>query len=88
MLVTDNNNSTFDPVAFLAHAGLGRRIIEVKPKQPFFTKEIEQTPSFIFRAAVQDSPSFRRTAKRPQSHFSRPVILLERSPLPQYQESA
>ncbi len=38
MLVTDNNNSTFDPVAFLAHAGLGRRIIEVKPKQPFFTQ--------------------------------------------------
>ncbi len=38
MLATDNINSTFDPAAFLTHAGLGRRIIEVKPKQPFFTQ--------------------------------------------------
>jgi CRP-like cAMP-binding protein len=38
MLVTSKSNSTFDPAAFLTHAGLGRRIIEVKPKQPFFTQ--------------------------------------------------
>jgi len=38
MLMTDINKSTFDPAAFLAHAGLGRRIIEVKPKQTFFTQ--------------------------------------------------
>jgi len=36
--MTDINKSTFDPAAFLAHAGLGRRIIEVKPKQTFFTQ--------------------------------------------------
>jgi CRP/FNR family cyclic AMP-dependent transcriptional regulator len=27
---------TFDPAAFLANAGLGRRIIELEPKEPFF----------------------------------------------------
>ena len=31
-------NPTFDPTAFLAHAGIGRRIIEVKPAQTFFTQ--------------------------------------------------
>jgi CRP/FNR family transcriptional regulator, cyclic AMP receptor protein len=31
-------DSTFDPAVFLAHAGLGRRIIEVKPRQAFFTQ--------------------------------------------------
>jgi CRP-like cAMP-binding protein len=38
MLLTDKNISTFDPASFLAHAGLGRRIIEVKPEQTFFTQ--------------------------------------------------
>jgi CRP/FNR family cyclic AMP-dependent transcriptional regulator len=36
--LSDKNNSTFDPAAFLAHAGLGKRIIEVKPLQAFFTQ--------------------------------------------------
>jgi CRP/FNR family cyclic AMP-dependent transcriptional regulator len=34
----DQDNLRFDPTAFLAHAGLGRRIIVVKPKQPLFTQ--------------------------------------------------
>jgi CRP-like cAMP-binding protein len=38
MLMTDVNKSTFDSAAFLAHAGLGRRIIAVKPNQTFFTQ--------------------------------------------------
>jgi len=38
MPLIDENNSTFDPAAFLAHAGLGRKIVEVKPKQAFFTQ--------------------------------------------------
>ena len=32
----DDNKSTFDPAAFLAHAGLGRRIVNLKPKETFF----------------------------------------------------
>ncbi len=31
-------NSTFDVGAFLANAGLGRRIVQVAPKQPFFSQ--------------------------------------------------
>lgn len=34
----DKNNATFDPIAFLAQAGLGRRIIVMKPKQALFTQ--------------------------------------------------
>ena len=38
MLITDVNQSTFDPVAFLTHTGIGRRMIDIKPKQTFFTQ--------------------------------------------------
>ncbi|MGB8028512.1 MAG: Crp/Fnr family transcriptional regulator [Terracidiphilus sp.] len=36
--MTDKNNTTFDLAAFLTHAGLGRRIVELEPKQTFFTQ--------------------------------------------------
>jgi CRP-like cAMP-binding protein len=38
MLLTAEKKSTFEPTAFLAHAGLGRRMIDVKPKETFFTQ--------------------------------------------------
>ena len=38
MLTTDCDPSVFDPIAYLAHTGLGRRIIEVKPNQTLFTQ--------------------------------------------------
>jgi CRP/FNR family transcriptional regulator, cyclic AMP receptor protein len=38
MLTNDKNRTKFDPEAFLAQAGLGRRITELKPKQAFFTQ--------------------------------------------------
>jgi CRP-like cAMP-binding protein len=38
MLMTVESKFTFDPAAFLAHAGLGRRTIDVKPTQTFFTQ--------------------------------------------------
>ena len=34
--MTNLNHEPFDPAAFLASAGLGRRIVELKPKQTFF----------------------------------------------------
>jgi CRP/FNR family cyclic AMP-dependent transcriptional regulator len=34
--MNDPNRSNFDPKSFLAQAGLGRRITELKPKQAFF----------------------------------------------------
>jgi len=36
--MTDKHISQFDPAVFLASAGLGRRIIEVKPNQTFFVQ--------------------------------------------------
>ena len=38
MQMTNISNSTFDPAVFLAHAGLGRRIVELKEKENFFTQ--------------------------------------------------
>ena len=37
-MMSNKDNSTFDASAFLAHAGLGRRIIDVKPDQTFFVQ--------------------------------------------------
>ncbi len=37
-MVTGLRKKTFDPEAFLASAGLGRRIVQVKSKHPFFTQ--------------------------------------------------
>ncbi len=38
MLTTDMSSSTFDPAVFLAHAGLGRRIVELEAKENFFNQ--------------------------------------------------
>ncbi|MFY9854034.1 MAG: Crp/Fnr family transcriptional regulator [Terracidiphilus sp.] len=32
------NHVGFDPAIFLAHAGLGRKIVRLKPKEPFFSQ--------------------------------------------------
>jgi CRP/FNR family transcriptional regulator, cyclic AMP receptor protein len=36
--MTELKTTTFDPAAFLANAGLGRRMVQVKAKQPFFSQ--------------------------------------------------
>ena len=38
MVSTDRSKSGFDPVTFLASAGLGRRIVELKEKETFFSQ--------------------------------------------------
>jgi CRP/FNR family cyclic AMP-dependent transcriptional regulator len=38
MPMADENNSVFDPATFLANAGLGRRIIELKEREAFFSQ--------------------------------------------------
>jgi CRP/FNR family cyclic AMP-dependent transcriptional regulator len=38
MLTTNMSGSPFDPVDFLAHAGLGRRIVELEEKENLFTQ--------------------------------------------------
>jgi len=36
--MTSKDHPTFDAAAFLAHAGLGRRIVDLKPDQTFFSQ--------------------------------------------------
>jgi CRP/FNR family cyclic AMP-dependent transcriptional regulator len=36
--MTDQSTAKFDPAAFLANAGLGRRIVQIKPQQDFFSQ--------------------------------------------------
>jgi CRP-like cAMP-binding protein len=50
MLMIDQNSHTFSPAAFLAHAGLGRRIIEVKPDQTFFTQGDRADSTFYLQS--------------------------------------
>ena len=38
MLTDETKDLTFDPAVFLAHTGLGRRIVELKDKETFFTQ--------------------------------------------------
>ncbi len=38
MLMSNSNDSTFDLAAYLAHAGVGRRIVEVKEKKNFYSQ--------------------------------------------------
>ena len=38
MLTIDKFSSTFDPDAFLAHAGLGRKIVELQANETFFSQ--------------------------------------------------
>ena len=47
--------SNFDCAAFLANAGLGRRIVQLQPKDTFFFREIRPTPSSISRQDGQNS---------------------------------
>jgi CRP-like cAMP-binding protein len=36
--MTDSKRPAFDPQAFLSNAGLGKRIVHLKPKQAFFSQ--------------------------------------------------
>jgi CRP/FNR family transcriptional regulator, cyclic AMP receptor protein len=38
ILMAEQENDTFDPTAFLAHAGLGRRIVQLKAGEAFFSQ--------------------------------------------------
>jgi CRP/FNR family cyclic AMP-dependent transcriptional regulator len=49
MFIAEKNNSTFQVPAFLSHAGLGRRIIELKPKQAFFNQGDRANSIFYLR---------------------------------------
>jgi hypothetical protein len=67
----------FDVATFLEKAGLGRRIIQLKPKHAFFSQG--NAAFSIFRRAAQNSLSYRKTGKKPQSRFSPLATSWERS---------
>ena len=61
MVITHENNVRFHPVAYLARAGVGRRIDRIENgTRPFLPRETRQTPCSIFRAAGQNLLWFRR----------------------------
>src|ERR1035438_9513488 len=68
----------FDTAAFLASAGLGRRIIRLAPQDAFFSRGIPQTRFFIFRKAAQKSPLFPPPGRKLPSRFSPPGTLWEK----------
>jgi CRP-like cAMP-binding protein len=49
MLTTDMISSTFDPAVFLAHAGLGRIVVELKKGENFFTQGDEADSVFYLQ---------------------------------------
>jgi len=49
MLATNVSSSTFDPAVFLAHAGLGRRVVELKEGENFFTQGDDATAVFYLQ---------------------------------------
>jgi CRP/FNR family cyclic AMP-dependent transcriptional regulator len=49
MLTTNTSNSAFDLGAFLAHAGLGRRIVEFEEKENLFTQGDEADSVFYLQ---------------------------------------
>jgi hypothetical protein len=73
----------FDVAAFLASAGLGRRIIQLAPKDTFFSQGDSADSVFIFRKAAQKSLLFPQPVKRRPSRFLPPVTLLEKRRSPQ-----
>ena len=48
-MLTDKTNLTFDPAVFLAHAGLGRRLVELKAGENFFTQGDRADSVFYLR---------------------------------------
>jgi CRP/FNR family cyclic AMP-dependent transcriptional regulator len=47
--VTDPTKQAFDPEAFLASTGLGRRIVQVKPREAFFSQGAEADSIFYLQ---------------------------------------
>ena len=49
MTGTNMNSATFDPAVFLAQTGLGRRIVELKERENFFTQGDQATSVFYLQ---------------------------------------
>jgi hypothetical protein len=45
--------AAFDPAAFLSKAGIGRRIVQLKTEEAFFSQETKATAFFTFKKVAQ-----------------------------------
>jgi len=48
-LLSNRNNAVFDPADFLAKAGIGRKIVELEPKETFFSQGDEADTVFYLQ---------------------------------------
>jgi CRP/FNR family transcriptional regulator, cyclic AMP receptor protein len=69
----------FDTAAFLASAGLGRRIVQVKAKQDFFSQGDAADSIFYLQKGRRGFPLFPPTGKKPPLRFFPSGILLGKS---------
>ena len=57
--------NAFDPKAFLANAGGGRHVVQLKAKQTLFTQGTPADCVFLSREGERNSLLFRRAARKP-----------------------
>ena len=72
----------FDPASFLASTGLGRRVVQLKPKQAFFSQGNPADCIFYLqkgRAKLTVVSTNGKEAKKPRSHFLAPATSLEKN---------
>jgi hypothetical protein len=71
----------FDAADFLARAGLGRRIVQLKPKEAFFSQGHPADYIFYLQKG-RAKLTVVSTGKRPPSRFSLTAISWEKNPSP------
>ena len=78
-------NGTFDAVAFLKYAGLGRRIVQLKPKDVFFAQGNPADFVFYLQTGRAKLTVVSKNGKELPLLFSQPEISLEKSRSPECQ---
>ena len=74
-------NTGFDPVAFLASAGLGRRIVKLRAKQAFFIQGGPADTIFYLQSGRAKLTLFLETAKKRRSACLQPASSLAKRQL-------
>jgi hypothetical protein len=77
--MAEPQTTPFDVVEFLAKAGLGRTIAQLKPKQTFFAQGGPADSIFYLQSGRAKLTVVSTTVKKPNSRFSLRASSLERS---------
>ena len=75
------NNALFDAAAFLESAGLGRRIVQLKPKGAFFSQGDPADSIFYLQKGRARLTVVSEPERKPRSPFSLQATSLEKSRL-------